>query len=51
MERAQAEARMEEILGWLNAMRQGWVQHDSKQAAALQKEHAQLHEWLQAQDN
>ncbi|MDH0436506.1 hypothetical protein N7366_25470 [Aeromonas caviae] len=38
MERAQAEARMEEILGWLNAMRQGWVQHDSKQAAALQKE-------------
>ncbi len=51
MERVQAETRMEEILGWLNAMRQGWVQHDSEHAKPLQKERTQLHEWLQAQDN
>jgi hypothetical protein len=42
MEKVAPQTRIEQIEGWLNAYRQGWVSYNSAHVAELQRERQEL---------
>lgn len=40
------QTRLQEILGWLDAYRNGWIAYDSNHVAELQKECRQLEQQI-----